>query len=40
VVLEIYEASVLKAIEDGLCGGLLRRCVAREKGGEVDELEV
>jgi hypothetical protein len=40
VVLEIYEASILKTIEDSLCSGLLRRCVAGEKGGEIDELEV
>lgn len=40
MILEIYEACVLEAIENGLCGGLLGRCIAGEEGGEVDELEL
>jgi hypothetical protein len=40
VVLQVDKARVLEAFEDGVGGLLLRIGIAREKGGEVDELGI
>lgn len=38
VVFEVDEAGILEAFEDGVSGLLLCVGIAREEGGEIDEL--